>query len=347
MVERTRPTISEVARAAGVSKGAVSFALNGRPGVAEETRNRILEVAEDLGWTPSHRARALSTSRAYAVGLVIARPPETLRADPFFINFIAGVERVLTDRGQALVLQVAPSQRAEEDSYRRLAADGRVDGLFLLDLRIADNRIALLRDSHVPVVTLGRPDVSSPFPAVLVDDRSATTAIMTHLLELGHEHIAHVAGPSNFLHAVTRRAAWEAALTAAALPPGTCVASDFSAAGGADATRVLLDGDNPPTAVVYANDVMAIAGLTVAREYGIDVPGELSITGFDDTELAAHVSPALTSVRSDPFGWGRAAARTLLDLIDGNHAADVQMPPARLMIRASTARRERFRVEDR
>ena len=336
MVGRSRPTISEVARAAGVSKGAVSFALNDRPGVAEETRARILEVADVLGWTPSHRARALSTSRAYAVGLVIARPPETLRADPFFINFIAGVERVLTDHGLALVLQVAPGRRKEEDSYRRLAADGRVDGLFLLDLRIADDRIALLRDLHVPVVTLGRPDVPSPFPGVLVDDRSAITAIMTHLLDLGHERIAHVAGPGNFLHAVTRRIAWEAALAAAALPPGPCVVSDFSAAGGAHATRVLLDSDNPPTAIVYANDVMAIAGLAVAREYGIDVPGQLSITGFDDTELAAHVSPALTSVRSDPFGWGRAAARTLLDLIDGNHAADVEMPPARLMNRAST-----------
>jgi DNA-binding LacI/PurR family transcriptional regulator len=305
--------------------------------VADETRARILEVAKVLGWTPSHRARALSTSRAYAVGLVIARPPETLGADPFFVNFIAGVERVLTDHGYALFLQFAPDQRAEEDSYRRLAADGRVDGFFLLDLRVDDHRIALLQDLNVPVVTLGRPDVPSPFPAVLVDDRSAIAAVMTHLLELGHEHVAHVAGPGAFLHGVSRRAAWEAALTAAALPPGPCVVSDFSAVGGEHATRAILDLDDPPTAIVYANDVMAIAGLTVAREYGIDVPGDLSITGFDDTELAAHVSPALTSVRSDPFGWGRAAARTLLDLVDGKSGPDMEMPPAQLVIRGSTA----------
>jgi DNA-binding LacI/PurR family transcriptional regulator len=337
VTKRARPTISEVARAAGVSKGAVSFALNGRPGVAEETRARILEVAKTLGWTPSHRARALSTSRAYAVGLVIARPPETLGADPFFPAFIAGVERVLTDHGQALMLQVVPSQRAEEDSYRRLAADGRVDGLFLLDLRIADRRIALLKGLHLPVVTVGRPDVASPFPAVLVDDRPAIAEIVRYLAGLGHERIAHVAGPGNFLHGVARRTAWETALAAAALPPGPCVVSDFSAAGGAAATQALLDRDEVPTAIVYANDVMAIAGLAVARERGVDVPGELSITGFDDTELAAHVSPALTSVRSDPFGWGRAAAATLLDLIDGKTGADVEMPPAWPVIRASTA----------
>ncbi len=337
MTKRARPTISEVARAAGVSKGAVSFALNDRPGVADDTRARILDVAKTLGWTPNHRARALSTSRAYAVGLVIARPPETLGADPFFPMFIGGVERVLTDEGQALVLQVVPGQRAERSSYRRLAADLRVDGVFLLDLRIGDRRISQLKGLHLPTVTLGRPDVASPFPAVILDDQPAITAIVEHLVELGHERIAHVAGPSNFLHGVTRRAAWEAALAAASLPAGPCVVSDFSAASGADATRALLARDEPPTAIVYANDVMAIAGLTVAREYGIDVPRELSITGFDDTELASYVSPALTTVRSDAFGWGSAAARTLLDLIDGKPVTDMEMPPAQPVIRASTA----------
>jgi DNA-binding LacI/PurR family transcriptional regulator len=344
VTKRARPTISEVAQAAGVSKGAVSFALNDRPGVAEDTRARILEVAKSLGWTPSHRARAFSTSRAYAVGLVLARPPETLGADPFFPVFIAGVERVLTDHGHALVLQVVPSQREETASYRRLAADGRVDGVFVLDLRISDRRIALIKKLRLPAVTVGRPDVASPFPAVLVDDQQAIAAIVTHLAELGHERIAHVAGPDDYLHGVTRRVAWESTLAAHALPPGPCVVSDFSAVGGANATRTLLRRADPPTAIVYANDVMAIAGLTVARECGIDVPRELSITGFDDTELAAHVSPALTSVRTDPFGWGRAAARTLLDLIDGKPAADVEMPPARLVLRASTAPAHRGRA---
>ncbi|MEW2386452.1 LacI family DNA-binding transcriptional regulator [Micromonospora sp. NPDC047707] len=337
MVRRGRPTITDVARAAGVSKGAVSFALNGRPGVAEETRQRILAAATVLGWTPSHRARALSTSRAFAVGLVLARPPELLGADPFFPAFIAGVERVLVERNQALVLQVVTSQRAEEDGYRRLAADGRVDGVFLLDLRIADPRIALLEELRLPAVTLGRPDVASPFPAVLVDDRRGITAAVRHLVELGHRHVAHVAGPDHFLHGTARRDAWEDALREAGLPPGPCVPSDFSAAGGAAATHELLGLADPPTAIIYANDLMAMAGMAVARERGLDVPGQLSVTGFDDTELAAHISPALTSVRTDPSGWGGAAARVLLDLIDGDGGADVEMPPAQLVVRASTA----------
>lgn len=336
MARPGRPTIRDVARAAGVSKGAVSFALNGRPGVAEETRQRILEAARALGWTPSHRARALSASRAFAVGLVIARPPELLGADPFVPTFIAGVERTLSDRGQALVLQMVP-ESDEEASYRRLAADGRVDGVFLLDLRISDGRIALLQELQMPAVTIARPDVPSGYPALLVDDRPGIAAAVNHLVGLGHRRIAHVAGPRHFLHGTVRRLAWERALTDAGLPTDMVVEADFSAAGGAQATRALLDQAVRPTAVVYANDLMAIAGLSVALEYGIDVPGDLSVTGFDNTELAGYVTPPLTTVRTDPFGWGTAAADALLDLIDGGLGGDIPAPPARLVVRGSTA----------
>ncbi|KIR62213.1 LacI family transcriptional regulator [Micromonospora haikouensis] len=333
----SRPTITDVAKAAGVSKGAVSFALNGRPGVAEETRARILAVAASLGWTPSHRARALSASRAFSVGMVIARPPELLGADPFYPSFIAGVERTLSDRGQSLVLQVVPDLSVEEASYRRLATAERVDGVFVLDLRLGDPRIALLAELGLPAVTIGRPDVPSNHPALLVDDRPGVTAAVAHLAGLGHRRIAHVSGPLHFLHGSVRRQAWEQALADAGLTAGPCVESDFSAAGGAQATRALLDTGDPPTAIVYGNDLMAIAGLSVAVQLGIRVPDELSITGFDDTELAGYVTPTLTTVRTDPFGWGRAAADALLDLIDGRPGADIPTPPAPLVVRGSTA----------
>lgn len=336
MTRPGRPTIRDVARAAGVSKGLVSFALNGRPGVADETRERILTAARALGWEPSHRARALSASRAFAVGLVIARPPELLGADPFFPAFIAGVERTLSDRGQALVLQVVP-ESAEEAGYRKLAADGRVDGVFLLDLRVDDPRLALLEQLGLPAVTIARPMVPSRWPALLIDDRPGIAAAVAHLVELGHRRIGHVAGPDHFLHGRVRRLAWERALADAGLPADLCVASDFSAAGGAQATRELLDRAERPTAIVYGNDLMAIAGLAVARELGVDVPGQLSVTGFDDAELAGYVSPPLTTVRTDPFEWGRAAAHVLLELIDGEPVADVPTPPAQLVLRASTA----------
>ncbi|MGZ4581665.1 MAG: LacI family DNA-binding transcriptional regulator [Nocardioidaceae bacterium] len=329
-----RPTINDVARAAGVSKGAVSFALNDRPGLAPQTRQRILEAAEQLGWTPSPRARALSVSKALAVGLVVARPPETLRADAFFPSFIAGLETVLSQQGHALLLMVA--EHNDEDAYRRLASEGRVDGVFVTDLAIDDTRPALLAELGLPAVVVGPALHDTYGPAVGVDDAPGITAAVEHLLALGHRSIAHVSGPQYTVHGRSRRTAWAQALAAAGLPEGVCVEADFSAESGAAATRELLDLAAPPTAIVYANDLTAMAGISLAASRGVSVPGELSVTGYDDMEISAHLQPSLTTVSTDVVAWGRAAATRLLELIDGEPASPVDLPPARLVVRDST-----------
>jgi LacI family repressor for deo operon, udp, cdd, tsx, nupC, and nupG len=332
----TRHTINDVARAAGVSKGAVSLAFNNRPGLSSGTRERILATARELGWTPSPRARALSVSRALAVGLVMARPPETLRADPFFPSFIAGVESELSRHGYALLLQVVPEHDAEHESYRRLNKEGRVDGVFVTDLYVDDSRPALLAEIGLPAVIVGPALPEAFWPAVGVDDAPGVAAAVEHLVALGHTRISHVAGPLAMVHGLSRRTAWATALQRAGLPEGPSIESDFSAEAGAAATRELLDLADPPTAIVYASDLMAIAGLSVAASRGIDVPAQLSITGYEDTELAAHVQPPLTTVCSDVIGWGRAAAGRLLDLIDQREAADIALPPPALVVRGST-----------
>jgi DNA-binding LacI/PurR family transcriptional regulator len=333
----TRPTINDVARKAGVSKGAVSFAFNNRPGISPETRERILAAAAELGWSPSSRARALSVSRSLAVGLVMARPPETLRADPFFPSFIAGLESELSRDGYALLLQVVREHETEHETYRRLATEGRVDGVFVTDLYVDDPRPALLAELGLPAVIVGPALGEAFWPAVGVDDGPGIADAVEHLLALGHTRIAHVAGPAAMVHGESRRRAWSETLRAAGLPEGPCVEADFSAEAGAAATRQLLDLDEPPTAIVYANDLMAIAGLAVAVSRGIDVPGRLSLIGYEDTELAAHVQPPLTTVSTDVIGWGRAAARRLLELIEGRPATETPLRPPRLVVRGSTA----------
>ncbi|MEO8555862.1 MAG: LacI family DNA-binding transcriptional regulator [Actinomycetota bacterium] len=332
-----RTTIMDVARLAGVSKGAVSFALNGKPGVAAETRERILAAARELGWTPSLRGRALSVSRSLAVGLVIARPAETLGADPFFAAFITGIETVLSERGYALMLQLVSDERSEHESYRRLAASGRVDGVFLTDMRVGDVRPQLLTELGLPTVVIGHTHTSEPCSSVYIDDQPGIVAAVEHLVALGHQRIDHVAGPVEFVHGLSRRAAWASAVRDAGLAPGVCITSDFSAQGGADATNQLLDLADPPTAIVYANDLMAIAGMSTAIGRGVDVPGQLSITGFDDTSLAAYLQPALTTARTDVVGWGRASANRLLAIIGGEVGAEIDLPAPEFVIRASTA----------
>ena len=175
-----RPTIADVAQRAGVSKGLVSFALNDRPGVNAATRHRILAVAAEMGWSPDTRARALRTNRAFALGLV--RDTAVAPGDSFFPAFIAGVERDLSPVGQALVLASAPAGPTEADTYRRLASERRVDGVILTDLRAADERLALVSALGLAAVTVGQPDIDSPFPAVPIDVVAGVVAMVDHLV---------------------------------------------------------------------------------------------------------------------------------------------------------------------
>jgi DNA-binding LacI/PurR family transcriptional regulator len=333
----TRPTIADVAARAGVSKGLVSFALNNRPGIAPQTRERILAIAKDMGWQPSVRARSLSVDRSFALGLVITRDPEIITGDPFYPSFIAGVERELAPAGQALVLSVVPDEETELATYRKLTADRRIDGVFITDLRHDDARIALAQELGLPAVTLGHPETRSPFPAVSMGDTAGIEAAVDHLVELGHRRIAHVAGPSHMLHGSRRREAFEVAMRRAGLDPRNVIETDFKAADGAEATRQLLARDDRPTAIVYANDPMAVAGLGAAQRAGLRVPHDLSITGFDGFDIAEYVYPALSTVLTDAVSWGMVAARVLLRLISGESTEDTDLPPARFVVRESTA----------
>jgi DNA-binding LacI/PurR family transcriptional regulator len=336
--KRRRATIEDVARLAGVSNGAVSLAVSGQAGVADSTRERIIAAADELGWRPSIGARAMRSSKAFAVGLILARDPSLLGADPFFPSFIAGVESELAPVGYSLVLQVVHDDRtAVSDAYRRLAREGRVDGVFLTDLRRGDPRLLLVQELHLRAIAVGKPSGRSALLSIGIDDRVGIREAVDHLISLGHERIAFVGGTRGYVHSAARLGAWRDGLRAAGLPMGPTIAADFTAAGGAAATTRLLEGDAPPTAILYANDLMAIAGMSVAAQLGLDVPRDLSIVGFDDVPLAAHMNPPLTTVRQDVVLWGRVAAAALLGLIEHRSPVLETLPPSQLVHRASTA----------
>ena len=148
-----------------------------------------------------------------------------------------------------------------------------------------------------------------------------------------------MAGPAHLVHGRSRRQAWHDGLAAAGLPDGPCVEADFSAESGARAMRELLALEHRPTAVMFANDLMAMAGMAVAQSSGVSVPGDISVTGFDDIELAAHLQPPLTTVNNDVVAWGRAAATRLLDLLDDEPPTPPNLPDSRMVVRASTGPR--------
>ncbi|WP_433348050.1 LacI family DNA-binding transcriptional regulator [Micromonospora sp. CA-111912] len=332
-----RPTIADVARRAGVSKGAVSYAMNGQPGVSEATRQRILAIAAEIGFSPSSAARALSGATAKAVGLALCRPARILGIEPFFMELISGVEAELSARSFALTLQVVADQDAEIAVYRRWWAERRVDGVFVCDLRTDDRRVPALEELQLPAVVIGGPGHTGSLASVWSDEAAALAETVEYLVALGHRRIARVGGLPALLHTEIRSDAFTEVCGRLGLDESVTVWSDYTGEEGARATRRLLSSPNRPTAVIYDNDVMAIAGLSVAQEMGLQVPGDLSIVAWDDSPLCQLVHPPLTALGRDIPAYGAHAARQLLRVIAGEPTGELQDETANLTPRGSTA----------
>ncbi|KAB8167771.1 LacI family DNA-binding transcriptional regulator [Streptomyces sp. 3MP-14] len=331
-----RPTMQDIAHRAGVTKAAVSFALNGRPGVSETTRGRILAIAEELGWQPSSAARALSDGRAGAFGMVIDRPAHTLGLEPFFMQLISGIQAELATDTTPLLLTMAEDQAAEIALYRSWWARRAVDGVFLVDLQVADARVPVLEQLGMPTVVIGAPVGTGRLPAVWSDDAAAVTTAVIHLADLGHRRLARVSGPNRLRHTSVRTAAFER-VTAELGLGGRTLEADYSGEGGAAATRELLDRERPPTAIIYDNDVMALSGVAAAQNLGLRVPTDLSVVAWDDSALCELVNPPLTALRRDIGGYGARAARRLRAAAGGERPGDLQDTAPSLTLRGSTA----------
>ncbi|MFH9226279.1 LacI family DNA-binding transcriptional regulator [Streptomyces lydicus] len=355
-----RPTIKDIARRAGVSESAVSFALNDRPGVSQDTRARVRRVAEELGWQANSAARALSGERAGALGLVLARPAQTLGVESFFLQLVSGIQEVLSARKIALLFQVVEDLGTECALYRRWWAERRVDGVLVVDPRTEDPRPELLTALGLPAVVIGgpaapaavapHPDAAAPavpppaaaaqpsLATVWADDAKAMARILDHLYGLGHRRIVHVAGLPGLAHTERRIRSLrtEAARRGLDARHVRSVTTDYSDAEGAEATRRLLDDARPPTAIIYDNDVMAVAGTAVAAGRGIPVPAALSIVAWDDSALCRVTHPRLTALVRDTPGFGRLAAQELLAVLDGGPHRTVQGELPHLEAREST-----------
>lgn len=359
-----RPTIKDIARRAGVSESAVSFALNGRPGVSQDTRARVRRVAEELGWQANSAARALSGERAGALGLVLARPAQTLGVESFFLQLVSGIQEVLSARQIALLFQVVEDLGTECALYRRWWAERRVDGVLVVDPRTEDPRPELLTALGLPAVVVGGPAAPGPDPSerataepaaesaaepaapahpllstVWADDAKAMARVLDHLYGLGHRRIVHIAGLPGLAHTARRIRSLRTEADRRGLDHRQVrsVTTDYSDAEGAEATRRLLDAARPPTAIVYDNDVMAVAGASVAAERGISVPDALSIVAWDDSALCRVTHPRLTALVRDTPGFGRLAAQELLAVLDGGPLRTVQGELPHLEARESTA----------
>ncbi|MFD9502841.1 LacI family DNA-binding transcriptional regulator [Streptomyces sp. NPDC060035] len=332
-----RVTIKDVAARAGVSKGAVSLAVNHKPGVSEATRLRIFEAAKELGWAPNLTARSLSSQRVDIIGLALCRPARLLGLEPFYMDFISGIESVLVDRSYSLLLRLVRDLDEETELYKSWWRSQTIAGAILVDFHESDPRVPSLQSIGLPAVAVGHPSLTGSFPAVWTDDATAAAEAVRYLAALGHRRIARVGGPVGLGHSAIRATAFAATMRELGLQEGRQIATGFDGSEGARATRSLLMSAERPTAIVYDNDIMAVAGAGVAAEMGFVVPDDVSLLAWDDSQLCRITHPTLSAMSHDVHSFGAQVARTLFSVIEGRHTGSVQVPTPSLTPRGSTA----------
>jgi DNA-binding LacI/PurR family transcriptional regulator len=341
----TRITIGDVAAAAGVSKTAVSFAFNSPDRLGQETLERVLRVADELGYAPFPAARALSLKRSGSIGLLIPQRLSTLFANPFVGQLIQGLGEFAEEHDLRLVL-VPPLDGSLEGAIRGAS----VDGFISLGLSPGDPGLAMLDRLGIPTVLIDS-DASADHPTVNVDDAGGAEAAACHLIELGHREIGIMllpptrsgAGPTPV---VTRRlAGYRRAFETAGLPEPVAVVGGITMADAARAYRELAEGSRRPTGILAMSDMAAIGLMAAAHEAGLRLPRDLSVVGYDDLPMAALTTPALTTVRQPTVEKGRLAGRLLIRRLQGRHVDSPSPLATSLVVRASTLRLEEVERE--
>ncbi len=311
MRRNSQPTINDVARLAGVSKKTVSRVINRSPLLNDDTRARVERVIAELGYTPNPQARALALRRNFLIGLIHDNPNAQM-----VLNVQHGLLEVLRDTEFELILH--PVDRGSPtmlDDIRAFLEKQRPFGVMLLPPISENDSLALLcADLGVRYVRMGSAPLDEAANMVASNDREAVRGAVEHLIAAGHRRIGLIAGPHGFRSAIERQRGYEEAIEAAGLPlqRTLIVQGDYRFESGMRAAERLLDLAPRPTAVFSSNDEMAAGVLHVAHQRGLTVPQDLSIVGFDDTPIASHIWPPLTTVRWPIATMARAAALKLV-----------------------------------
>jgi len=329
-------TIIDLARRLDLSPAAVSYALNNRPGVSQQTRDRVQALARELGWYPSASAQALSRARTGSIGVVLSRTPELIGTEPYYMQIIAGIERVLTEANMSLTLRmVDPDSGADLAIYERWAGERRVEGVILFDEHVDDPRLPLLEGLELPAVLQGGPSGSSIVLSVENDDEEVAEMIVDAFAALGHEQITYLTGPQQMMHERRRLAAVIAQAERRGLRLES-IEGDYTLGGARELVTQRLSADPLPTAITCSNDLMSISALHAIEEAGLAVPGDISLISWDDSLLCSITRPEVTAVDRHPVAYGMRTAQVLLSLIRGE-PGDLPAPPrSQLVVRGTT-----------
>ncbi len=331
-------TLQDIADRLDVSIATVSRALAGYSDIAESTRARVLQAADQMGYRPNVIARRLQQQRTETLGFVI--PTHGPRfSDPFFSELLAGIGNEAAEQEYDLLVSTRAPGAEELRTYERMVREQRVDGILVVRTRHNDARIAYLLDEGFPFVAFGRSDLEDRFPYLDVDGQQGVRRITEHLLDAGCRRIAYIGAPTDLMFASHRLAGYREALAARAVPFDETLVTlgRLTERSGHEAGLRLLSQDPRPDAIAACNDLMALGVISAARRLGLSVGRELAVTGFDDVPLAAHAHPPLTTVRQPIYEIGRRICRMLIHLLGDEPLEErhVILEPE-LVIRASS-----------
>ncbi|MEU6772755.1 LacI family DNA-binding transcriptional regulator [Streptomyces sp. NPDC046759] len=320
-----RPTLEEVAARAGVGRGTVSRVINGSPRVSDATRAAVEAAVAELGYVPNTAARALAANRTDAIALVVPEPETRFFAEPYFSDMLRGVGSELSDTELQLLLIFAGGDRERARLAQYLAAH-RVDGVLLVSVHADDPLPDLLAQLEIPAVISGPRSAGETLTSVDSDNYGGARSAVEHLLSRGRGRVAHITGRHDVYGAQRRVDGYRDALRDAGREVDQLLVApgDFTEEGGRRAMAELLDRRPDLDAVFAGSDVMAAGARQVLREAGRRIPDDVALVGYDDSAIARHMDPPLTSVRQPIEEMGRAMIDLLLTEI-----ADRRPPTSR------------------
>jgi LacI family transcriptional regulator, galactose operon repressor len=325
-------TIKDVAREAGVSISTVSHTLSGKRPISPATRQRVLEAIKRLDYRPNLNARGLASQHTGVLGLVVADI-----SNPFYPIVARGVEDVAHARDYSLMICSTDGDERRESGYIDLLESRQVDGIIYMAGLPSNRRLEqLLATGRIPVVAADERLPSLDLPGIYLENTRAGALVADHFIGLGHRDLAFVGGPAHLPTVSDRLAGYRGAIEQAglSLPDRLVTYADNRPEGGLQAATLLLEQPSPPTAILAANDMMAIGILEYCRAAGIEVPMGVSVVGVDDLPIARLAG--LTSIHQPMYAMGTGAARMLLEILDTGRRMDPILIVPELVVRRSS-----------
>jgi LacI family transcriptional regulator len=327
-------TLVELAQAAGVSVSTVSRALsNGKYPLRKETRQKILQLAEEMGYKPNLVARSLQSSRSHLVGVIVDR-----MQSPFAAATVQGIQDGLLKAGYSISIAYSNRDQAVAIEAINSFYSHQVDGVIILNswLHTFNDPILSLQDR--PFVFVNRVFSDRIQNCVAPGDRQGARLATQHLVDLGHRRIGYINGMEDWIEAQNRLAGYREVLVEHGLPVDEALIrhGNWGVDSGHDAAQELLALEERPTAIFAANDIMALGAIYAIQKAGLEVPADVAVVGYDDRDFAAWIKPALTTVRMPSYEMGQAAARLLLEQINNEEMEDATQISGSLIIRESS-----------